>query len=273
MPDIQPVRQYGNPFVRPGQQNAPVKEPGRFPPNVYGGTPGGNQENPGLPFHQFWPQDESIVRDRHAVTNYGNRYDGVSTASGSERKANQSGPDPLRDGKPNPSHRMINRTFNYQMGTTNTRNQDDLSRGYREVQTGQWAGTQDGSTVQVWGGTPGLWEPYGSYAGYASGPVQGIQGPEIGSAGDGPQLIPNSPPHGLHSRTYPNYLQTKGRYESLPQQRAGRVDRPSNSRIAGQSFSQLVVPQGQARSRNVPNPANPRAIQAPWQGGTGWRGA
>jgi hypothetical protein len=68
-------------------------------------------------------------------------------------------------------------------------------------------------------------------------------------------------------------LQTKGRYESLPQQRPGRVDRPSNSRIAGQSFSQLVVPQGQARSRNAPNPSNPRAVQPPWQGGGGWRGA
>ena len=163
-----------------------------------------------LPFMQYWPQDESIVRDRHIVTNYGTRNQKADAASGSQGKQNGSGPDPLDAGQAPPSHRAINRTFSYQMGTTNTRNQDDLHRGYRQVGTGQWAGTQDGSTVQVWGGTPGLWEPYGSYEGYTQGPVHGIQGPEIGSQGDGPQLIPNSPVHGLHSRTYPNYLQTKG---------------------------------------------------------------
>src|SRR5690348_7510590 len=162
MPGIPNQRTYGNPFVRPGQTNPPVQEPGRHPPNVYGGVPGRNQERPTNPFVQYWPQDESIVRDRHIVTNYGSRNQGVTTASGSERKGNGSGPDPLADGKAMATGKTVNRTFSYQMGTTNTRNQDDLSRGYRQVQSGQWAGTQDGSTVQVWGGTPGLWEPYGS---------------------------------------------------------------------------------------------------------------
>jgi hypothetical protein len=212
-------------------------------------------------FRGFEPSSATITRDRHVIWNRGTEVTGRATDQG----------DPSKDGPPKPSLRAINRSFNPQQGTDNSRDQDDLTRGYRTVQTGQWAGTWDGSTTIVYGGTPGMWIPYGSYEGYIAGPVQGIQGPVPGAQGDGPQLIPNSPPHGLHSASLPNNLQSLQRYHSTRQMRRPRVDRQSNSPIAGQSFSQTVAFQGQmASGRGFAREGTPRFLQN--LGGGNWRG-
>lgn len=253
MVSIPNVRTYGNPNVRPGQ-----REPEKLPQGPQVLQPG-QQETL---FRGYQPQDATTVHDRHAVLNRGTEKTGRPTDQG----------DPSKDGPARPSVRLINRSFYPQMGTDSSRNQDDLSRGYRTEPTGQWAGTQDGSTVQIWGGTPGLWVPYGSYAGYARGDVQGIQGPAIGERGDGPQLIPNSPPHGLHSDTYPDRKQTLDRFAANKQQVPGRVDRPSNSPIAGQSFSQTVVFQGQVSEQaSRVREGTPETLSV--LGGGNWRGA
>lgn len=212
-------------------------------------------------FRGYEPSAATITRDRHVIWNRGTEVTGRATDQG----------DPSKDGPARPSLRAVNRSFNPQQGTNNTRDQDDLNRGYRKVTTGQWAGSWDGSTTIVYGGTPGLWIPYGSYAGYASGPVVGIQGPEIGAQGDGPQLIPNSPSHGLHSATMRNTIQTLQRYQANRQQRRARVDRPSNSPIAGQSFSQTVAFQGEMQTgQRFAREGSARYLQT--LGGGSWRG-
>jgi hypothetical protein len=143
--------------------------------------------------------------------------------------------------------RIINRTINYQQGTDADQNQDDLSRPYARTPDGKYfKGTQGDPWTPVYGGTPGMYQPYGTYQGIGNVPIQGIQSPVIqGAVGDGPQSFQPGPPHGLHSPTMPDYLQTLGYYMAVPQMRAPRIDRPANSTIGGQSYSQTIQPQGQ----------------------------
>jgi hypothetical protein len=180
--------------------------------------------------------DKLITRDRHELKKVG--Y---------ERSGRNSGfTDPPMDGPARPSYQQINRTISYQQGTDNTINQDDLSRPYARNSQGMYMGTQGDGWTKLNGGTPGLWQPYGSYAGYTNGPVQGIQAPvDQGAPGDGQQSFFAGPPHGLHSPTLPDYTPILGYYMAVPQMRLPRVDRPSNSPIGGQSYSQTIVPQGQ----------------------------
>lgn len=257
------VRTYGNPSESPGQRAKP-QEPGRFPDDPDLQQPGHSWKTQ---FMGYEPSAATTVRDRHAVMNRGTERSGRATSNG----GGGYGPDPLKDGPAHPSLRLINRSFHPQAGTDSTRNQDDLTRGYRTEPTGQWAGTQDGSSQQIFGGTPGLWIPYGSYGGYIAGDVQGIQGPAVGEPGDGNQFIPNSPPHGLHSRTLPGTIQSLSRTAATRQQTGPRVDRPSNSKIAGQSYSQTVVFQGQVPFRPGSfREGMPRKMNE--LGGDGWRG-
>lgn len=266
MPTIPSVRTYGNPVESPGQP-APAREPGRFPnyPDPPVQQPGHAWESQ---FAGYEPSAATIVRDRHAILNRGNERFGRMSNEG----AGGSGPDPMKDGPARPSLRLVNRTFNPMYGSSHTAQQDDLSRGYRTVSTGQWAGQQDGSVTQIWGGSPGLYIPYGSYGGYTQGSVKGIQGPEIGTPGDGPQLIPGQPPHGLHSDSMQNMWPIISRYNVTAQQRPVRQDRPSNSPIAGQSYSQTVLGQNQIANRTQTSPENPRAGLTPRIPGAMWRG-
>lgn len=207
--------------------------------------------------------DKLITRDRHAFV-----------SRGTEKTGRDSGEnDPLLSGPVRPSLRVINRTINFQVGTDATAATDDLSRNYTKDNDGQWVGTQDGAPTKIYGGVPGMYQPYGSYAGFTTGLVKGIQSSvPLGAPGDGPQTIPAGPPHGLHTATLPDYSQTLGRYMSVPQQVGGRVDRPSNSRIAGQSYSQTVQPQGQTGTVAVRvQSGSPRSIA--FVSGPGWRGA
>src|SRR5215469_243622 len=180
-------------------------------------------------------QDKLISRDRHAAVN-----------RGTERTGRRSGlDDPLLSGPPRPSLRTINRTINHQRGQ-DAANADDKNRAYNRDRQGTLLGQQDGTVQPVYGGTPGFWQPYGSYSGYTTGPTKGLQSPVApGSPQDGPRKINSGPSHGLHSATFPDYSQALGRYMAIPSMVAQRQDRPSNSRIAGQSYSQTVAPQGQ----------------------------
>lgn len=211
----------------------------------------------------FFSNDKLTTSDRH-----------VLQKSGSELSGRRSGfTDPPTDGPARPSFQTINRSINYQQGTDTTANDDDLSRAYPRTPDNRYFMGEAGTPwVPVYGGVPGLWQPYGSYEGYTAGPVKGIQSPvEQGSAADGNMSVSSGPPHGLHSPTLPDYAQTIGYYMAVPQMRGPRVDRPSNSRIGGQSYSQTVQPQGQtgtiAQNTKVNSGVSWRQVKR-----GGWRG-
>lgn len=261
----------GNPAVSSDPYIPPIKNP-------YGGTQGqaqfGNPRILVVGQETAWrgalglANDKLISRDRHLMSKVGSEMSGRDSGF----------TDPPKDGPARPSYQTINRTINYQQGTDNTATQDDLSRGYASNAQGMYMGEQGSGWIQVSGGTPGLWQPYGSYAGYTNGPVQGIQSPVgQGEPGDGRQSLFAGPPHGLHSPTMPDYSPILGYYLAVPQMRAPRIDRPSNSTIGGQSYSQLVQPQGQtgtiAQQAAGGNPKSPTA-GINWQTSrvSGWRG-
>lgn len=180
--------------------------------------------------------DKLIARDRHVISKVGTELSGRDSGL----------TDPPLDGPARPSFQTINRTINYQAGSDATANQDDLSRAYARNEQGMYIGEQGSGWAPVYGGVPGLWQPYGSYAGYTAGPVKGIQSPvSQGAPGDGRRTVFSGPPHGLHSPTMPSYSPVLGYYLAVPQMRLPRVDRPANSTAGGQSYSQTIVPQGQ----------------------------
>lgn len=192
-----------------------------------------------------YSNDKLISYDRHGMWKVG--YENSGRMSGQT--------DPPMDGPPRPSLWMVQRTINYQQGTDETAATDDLTRDYTRNAEGMYVGEQGTGWSPVYGGTPGLYQEYGSYQGISpdtpgyspiTGQTQGIVAPVgQGQPGDGRQTVWSGPPHGLHSPTLPDYAQTLGRYLAIPQMAAPRIDRPSNSPIAGQSYSQTVQPQGQ----------------------------
>jgi len=231
----------GNPDVSTTQTNV-EKRP-------YGGTDGDSASQFGKPRPlnvgqesawrggAYFANDKMMTNDRHVIMNRGTELSGRLSGY----------TDPPMDGPARPSMRIINRTINYQEGSDNTGNQDDLSRAYARTPDGKYfRGTQGDPWTPVYGGTPGMYQPYGTYQGIGNVPIQGIQAPvPQGAPGDGPQSFAPGPPHGLHSPTMPDYLQTLGYYMAVPQMRAPRIDRPANSTSGGQSYSQTIQPQGQ----------------------------
>jgi hypothetical protein len=177
--------------------------------------------------------DKLTVKDRHAYWDSGHQRTGLtfSPASANPNTYNN----PLEE-PPRPDLRTINRTVSHKIGSDNTRNQDDLSRPYT------WVGEQGSGWASIWGGVPGLYQPYGTRGGVPYpivDPTDGQGGSEDVWAG---------PPHGLHSLTYPDYGDTLNRYKATQQMTPGRVDRPANSPQAGQSYSQTVQFQGSTRA-------------------------
>ena len=181
---------------------------------------------------------------------------------------------------------MDNRTLSWQIGQDKTTQEDNegpfavtatedqlaappqLSRVQVNGVRTMPLGIQDGVpwSTKIWGGTPNLTRAYGARGG------SGVTGPEaaqfalpgdgsgarVGTllgdrpAGDGPQMIMGGPPHGLHSWSVQSRMWTSARQASIPQQKPGRNDRPLNSKIAGQSYNQTVVPEGQTGSGRIP---------------------
>lgn len=227
----------------------------------YGGSEGIGFSQFGYPRPLTHAQETAIRRPGNAPVGYSNdkliAYDRHPLAKvGYENSGRKSGQtDPPMDGPARPSYTLVQRTVNYQQGTDETAATDDLTRDYSRNASGMYLGEQGTGWYDVYGGTPGLYQEYGSYQGISpatpgydpvSGQTQGIVAPvSQGAPGDGPQIGWSGPPHGLHSPSLPDYEQTIGRYLAIPQMAAPRVDRPSNSPIAGQSYSQTVQPQGQ----------------------------
>ena len=200
--------------------------------------------------------DKLWIADRHAFWDTGRQLEGVTTSPPGTNAPNTYN-DPLIN-PPRADLRTVNRSLTWQYGSDATRNQDDLSRGYN------WLGEQGAGWAPVYGGVPGLYQPYGTRGGY---PYPIVSPAEYGSAGDGRQLVFAGPPHGLHSLTYPNNGDTLDRYKVNPQMRPVRFDRPANSPQAGQSYNQTVLPQGAVPAA--------KAKPQPWRskvGGRGWIG-
>lgn len=215
---------------------------------------GAEQENWNRPGIIGW-NDQLQLRDRHAYWDTGTMRQGVS------RSVPGNPPNPVTDGPPRPDLRTVNRSVNPQIGSDASRNQDDLTRPYT------WLGQQDGTVQPVYGGVRGLYQPYGTRGGY---PLP-IHDPTNGEGG--PELVRSGPPHGLHSETLPGGKQVIDRYKATPQMRPVRIDRPDNSPIGGQSFSQTVQPQAQTGAAAQ----SPRAGRAGRGlsfsiGGRGWLG-
>lgn len=190
--------------------------------------------------------DQRRVVDRHAYWDHGSQKTGLAfnPAAAFPNAYNN----PLQE-PPLPNLRTVNRTVSWQIGSDNSANQDDLARPYTRNAQGMYVGEQGSGWAPVYGGTPGLYQPYGSRGGY---PMPIVAPVEMGKPGDGPQKVFSGPPHGLHSLSLRDRALTMNRYLVNPQMRPVRVDRPSNSPQAGQSYSQTVVPQGgQAAGANT----------------------
>jgi hypothetical protein len=61
----------------------------------------------------------------------------------------------------------------------------------------------------------------------------------------GPGRVPTGPAHGLHTLYPPDGQQTLARFRQVPAMVPARVDRLSNSRIAGQTYSERTLHQGE----------------------------
>jgi hypothetical protein len=246
----------GNPAVSSMPYWGPVKRPLGEP------RPLGVGQETAWRGGAYFSLDKLEARDRHLISKVGTELTGRGSGF----------TDPPMDGPARPSYQTVNRTINYQAGSDATRNQDDLSRPYARNAQGMFIGEQGSGWIGINGGVPGMWIPYGSYAGYTAGPVQGIQSPvPQGSPGDGRQSVFSGPPHGLHSQTLSGNAQTLVRYLQTPQMQPPRIDRPSNSTAEGQSYSQTVLSQGQTGPHTG---VTPHTVARTWQtrNSPGWRG-
>jgi len=202
-------------------------------------------------------------------------------------------PNPLADGPPLPEYLMENRTESWQIGLDFTTQEDNPGPFARTVQQVQAAARDFPGPVNPYAnkgagqpfplGTQGdpwttiMGPPLGLYRDYGVRGRDGVHGPEPktfaiagdgsglrvgtlispGAPEDGPQKIRGGPPHGRHSPTVQARKQTMARQAAIPQQRAGRNDRPSNSKIAGQSYNQMVVHEGSATVNQTPRLPDP----------------
>ena len=233
---------------------------GPGPAQMDTGEAGGRQSFIRYGYQGF--NDKLTVKDRHAYWDTGNQKTGLEGfgPAGAPNAYN----DP-REVPPRPDLRTVNRTVSYQLGTDATRNQDDLRRPYT------WLGEQGSGWTRINGGVPGLYQPYGTRGGIPFAIVSPV---EQGADGDGPHTVFAGPPHGLHSSTpWKGGAQYIRRISVIPQTRPVRIDRPSNSPQAGQSYSQTVRPQGASRVRpatRAPQGAAPGSAR--FTGGRGWAG-
>jgi hypothetical protein len=212
--------------------------------------------------------DKLITRDRHAY------WDTGTQLAGNHYSTPGNPPNPVTDGPARPDLRLTQRTISYQKGSDASANHDDLTRPYTRNAQGMYVGEQGTGWSPVYGGVPGLYQPYGTRGGV---PYPIMSPVAQGEPGDGRRNVFSGPPHGLHSLTFPDYSSTLGYYMAQPQMHQPRMDRPANSPQAGQAYSQLVVPQGgQQVTRQQPGTvAAARAKWSAWMPGStgGWRGS
>ena len=198
------------------------------------------------------------VRERHPYLDMG-------TSRKNADPSNAGIPNPLHSGPARPTLAVQTRNETWQVGTDQTGAEDnstafptvEISPGVLadgRTRTGarlRALGTLGDTYAIKVGGTPGLYRPYGA-RGF-------VVGPPDGADLDGPQRAPLGPPRGRHSPTIPDHMLARIKYHSgAPQQRGVRQNRPSNSRIAGQAWSQLVARQGVDTPAPIPRMATAR---------------
>jgi hypothetical protein len=223
--------------------------------------PGG----PGGAFGGGWADGLLTVRDRHVMTRQG--YVRNPAGGGSPM------PSPDKDGPPPRQYQMVNTTESWQLGTDNTANQDNQGQHNTVPVTGKTRvfplGQQDGTETRVMGPPIGEWREYGVRGPSGMhGPAPDVYDPNVrgvpqlvaaGQPGMQPsdqRVVYGGVPHGLHSPVARSLVWTGARFASTPQMQPPRVDRPSNSKIAGQSMSQTYPPEGVAsQSRAMPRRA------------------
>jgi hypothetical protein len=276
------LRGGGRPAAFPGANNE-----GRDQSQSFGGLVLSTPDQRGearAAYGGGWADGKLTLRERFIQTMRGTSRQG-------NQESHSGIPNPQEDGPPLPEYLMDNRTLSWQIGQDKTTQEDNPGPFATTQVIAQQAaptqfavpamnvqstvgrawplGTQDGVpwSTHVYGGTPGLVREYGArgVAGITGGPEPAQfalpgdgSGARVGTlleprpAGDGPQLILGGPPHGLHSWSVQSKMWTAARQASIPQTKPGRNDRPLNSKIAGQSYNQTVVPEGQTGSGRLP---------------------
>lgn len=162
-------------------------------------------------------KDFVIKQDRHPYLAHENEITGRDSGV----------KDPMTDGPPMRVLRFLCRDWTMWQGSDATANYDP-PRPYKKY------GMQDGTVTTIFGGQPGYFRAYGTQ----------IDTTNVGRHTSGAEQIPASPPHGLHTSTVGSRTMTLKSYRVNPQQVPGRQDRLSNSRRAGQSYSQTTRHQG-----------------------------
>lgn len=229
-----------------------------------------------------WSDGKLTVRERFVQTMRGTSRLGA-------QESHSGVPNPQYDGIPVPQYLQDNRTLSWQVGTDHTAYEDNggpfASTSTTRINSADVAsnkapagfitygaprpvplGNQGDPWTTVWGGTPHLSRVYGARG------TAGVIGPapktfalpgdgsgarigtllSQGDPSDGPQKIRGGVPHGLHSPTLQSVKTTMARMGSIPLQKGPRDDRPNNSRIAGQSMSQMYPAEGQNGSARTP---------------------
>lgn len=275
------TRGGGRPAAWPGVDNG-----GRTQSQSFGGEVRSTPDQLGAPRAAYgggWADGLLTFRERFIQVMRGSSKQGA-------QESHSGVPNPQSDGPPLPEYLMDNRTLSWQIGQDKTTQEDnagpfavtatedrqaartDFPVAAMNVRaSGRKAfplGIQDGVpwSTKIWGGTPNLTRTYGVRGVSAlTGPPPAEyalpgdgSGARVGTllaprpAGDGPQMLRGGPPHGLHSPTVHSKRWTAARQAAIPQQKPGRNDRPANSKIAGQSYNQTVVPEGQTGSGRIP---------------------
>ena len=281
------LRGGGRPAAWPGADNAGLSQSNSFTARTEITPTTPDVRNPAtqdrFAYGGGWSDGKLTLRERFIKVMLGTSKQGA-------QESHSGIPNPQSDGPPLPEYLMDNRTLSWQIGQDLTTQEDNEGpfavtatedmRAARNTwpvpamnldppsRTAWPLGTQDGVpwTTKIWGGTPNLTRSYGvrGVTGLTGPPAAQFALPGDGSgarvgtlledrpAGDGPQMIKGGPPHGRHSWSVQSRKWTMARQGSIPQQKPGRNDRPNNSKIAGQSYNQTVVPEGKTGSGRIP---------------------
>ena len=271
------MRGGGRPAAYPGADNGGLTQS-----QTFGGLVQSTPDQRGearAAYGGGWADGKLTLRERFIQTMRGTSRQGA-------QESHSGIPNPQSDGPPLPEYLMDNRTLSWQIGQDKTTMEDNEGPFAVTATADQLAGVpqmnrvavnsvrtfplgiQDGVpySTKIWGGTPNLTRTYGvrGVTGLTGPPAAQFALPGDGSgarvgtlleprpAGDGPQMIKGGPPHGLHSGSVQSRKWTSARQAAIPQQKPGRNDRPLNSKIAGQSYNQTVVPEGQTGSGRIP---------------------
>jgi hypothetical protein len=158
-------------------------------------------------------------------------------------------PDPPSDGPQRPSLHQLFQNWSMWQGTDRTHYMDDLTRAYANCAGNANkpvlpVGQQDGTWTRINGGQPGFYRVYSRAKDDAGPGNDPVSVDVVGRHQPGAQYVYSGPPHGLHTQTIPDVLQSLQTRMASPQMRAVRQDRTSNSHYSGQSYSQTTQHQG-----------------------------